>query len=96
MLIQGNGIGTNNYAYVSDGKATSGLGTVTPNQQAMLHIRANHDPVFKAHVYFEPITSAQASTITPSDGMGVYVSDTNGTFTSIGFWKYENGAWAAW
>ncbi len=96
MLIQGNGIGTNNYAYVSDGKATSGLGTVTPNQQAMLHIRANHDPVFKAHVYFEPITSAQASTITPSDGMGVYVSDTNGTFTSIGFWKYENSAWAAW
>lgn len=96
MLIQGNAIGTNNYAYTSDGRATSGLGTITPNQQAMLHIRANHDPVFKAHVYFEPITAAQASTIVPSNGMGVYVSDTNGTFTSTGFWKYENGAWATW
>jgi len=93
MLIHGNSIGTNNYAFASDGKATSGLGTITPNQQTMLHIRANHNPVFKAHTYFEPITAANASTITPSDGMQVYVSDTNGTFTAIGFWGYENGVW---
>ena len=40
-----------------------------------------------------PMTSAQASLITPLEGMWLVVSDTNGTFTSIGFWGYENGAW---
>jgi hypothetical protein len=96
VLLESATLGTNRYAFASAGRATSGLGTISPNQQAMLHIVANHDPVFKAHVYFEPITAAQASTIVPSNGMGVYVSDTNGTFTSTGFWKYENGAWATW
>lgn len=40
-----------------------------------------------------PITATAASAITPSEGMMVMVSNTNGTFTSIGFWAYENGAW---
>lgn len=96
VYLAGNGIGVNNYAYVSVGKATTGLGIGTPNQQAMLHIVANHDPVFKAHVYYEPITALQASSIIPSNGMGVYVSDINATFTTPGFWKYENGAWVTW
>lgn len=40
-----------------------------------------------------PMTAAQASGLTPLDGGEVYVSDTDATFTSIGFWGYENGAW---
>lgn len=40
-----------------------------------------------------PMTATQASAITPSEGLMVFTSDTNGTFTSIGFWGYENGAW---
>lgn len=41
-----------------------------------------------------PITVAQAGAIpTARNGMIVYVSDTDATFTSVGFWGYENGAW---
>jgi len=25
--------------------------------------------------------------------MYIYVSNTNATFTTIGFWAYENGSW---
>ncbi len=39
------------------------------------------------------ITSAQASAITPTNGDFVYVSTTDATFTSVGFWGYENGVW---
>jgi hypothetical protein len=42
----------------------------------------------------KPMTAAQASAITPAEGLFVFVSDTNGTFTSIGLWCYENAAWA--
>jgi hypothetical protein len=31
--------------------------------------------------------------LTPTNGYMVYVSDTNVTFTAVGFWGYENGAW---
>lgn len=40
-----------------------------------------------------PITAATASAITPANGMYIYVSNTNATFTTIGFWAYENGSW---
>lgn len=40
-----------------------------------------------------PITATAASAITPAEGMILFVSNTNGTFTSIGLWDYENGAW---
>lgn len=39
------------------------------------------------------MTAVQATAITASDGMMVYVTDTDVTFTSIGFWGYEDGAW---
>jgi hypothetical protein len=39
------------------------------------------------------ITAAAASAITAANGMIVYVSDTDATFTSIGFWARENGVW---
>ncbi len=42
-----------------------------------------------------PITATAASAITPAEGMLVFVSNTNGTFTSIGLWIYQNGAWKA-
>jgi len=42
---------------------------------------------------FNTITSAKASSITPKEGMFVFVSDTDATFTSVGFWGYENGSW---
>jgi hypothetical protein len=39
------------------------------------------------------MTAVQASAITPADGMVLYVSSTNGTFTVVGFWGYENALW---
>ncbi|MGL4186059.1 MAG: hypothetical protein ACRCR4_09805, partial [Thiotrichaceae bacterium] len=40
------------------------------------------------------MTATQASAIgTPADGNILYVTDTNATFTSVGFWGRENGAW---
>ena len=41
-----------------------------------------------------PMTATQASAMTVAEGLFAFVSDTNGTFTSIGLWVYENGAWA--
>jgi hypothetical protein len=46
-------------------------------------------------VKLRPITSTAASAITPAEGMLVFVSDTDGTFVSIGIWCYQNGAWKA-
>jgi len=39
------------------------------------------------------MTAAQASAITAVNSLMVYVTSTNGTFTSVGFWGYEAGAW---
>ena len=44
-------------------------------------------------LFFVPMSAADASSITPYDGMMVYVNTTDVTFTSVGFWGYENGAW---
>lgn len=42
-----------------------------------------------------PITATAASAITPAEGMLLFVSTTDATFTSIGLWCYYNGAWNA-
>lgn len=39
------------------------------------------------------MTAAAASLLVPVDGDTVYVTTTDGTFTTVGFWGYENGAW---
>ncbi len=39
------------------------------------------------------MTSAEAGTLTAVNGMMIYVTDTDATFTSKGFWGYEEGAW---
>ena len=44
-------------------------------------------------INLSPITATAASAITAAEGDMVFVSDTNGTFTSIGFWGYQNGTW---
>jgi lysophospholipase L1-like esterase len=45
--------------------------------------------VFKAGQF----TAAQATALTPADADFIYVTSTDATFTSVGFWGYENGAW---
>jgi hypothetical protein len=48
------------------------------------------------YMKLEPLTATAASALTASDGMIIYVSSTNGTFTSIGYWARENGVWVKW
>lgn len=89
VLIQGNTLGTNNYGFVSDSQSSNGFGTATPSLNAI----AEFTSTTKAAIKLTPITAAQASAITAENGMEVYVSDTDATFTSVGFWGYEAGAW---
>lgn len=39
------------------------------------------------------LTAVQASALTAVNSMLIYVTSTDATFTSVGFWGYENGAW---
>ena len=36
---------------------------------------------------------ATMALLTPEDGAIVYVTNTDATFTSVGYWGYENGTW---
>ncbi len=64
---------------------SGGFGAFTPNEIA------SFKPTGLLNI--KPITATAASAITPAEGDIVMVSSTNGTFTSIGFWGYQNGAW---
>lgn len=50
------------------------------------HIKSNR-------LIYDPYTATQASALTAIEGMLLYVTDTNGTFTSKGFWGYTGAAW---
>ena len=65
-----------------DASGNLGIGG-TANANAILDLQST-TKAFKLPV----MTSTQASTITASAGFMVYVTDTNGTFTSVGFWGY--------
>lgn len=67
-----------------EGDLTGGSPVGDPNAA----IVANGGPLLLV-----PMTAAEASALTPSAGYVVCVSDTNGTFTSVGFWGYYSGAW---
>lgn len=47
------------------------------------------------YVKFRPMTVTEAGAIATAEGLMVFVSNTDGTFTSIGLWIYQNGAWKA-
>jgi hypothetical protein len=44
-------------------------------------------------INLKPITAATATALTPSEGDMLFVNSTDATFTSIGFWGYQNGTW---
>jgi len=66
-----------------------GIGTVAPSANAKLEITTTTS----APIKLTPMTAAQASALTAEDGQIVYVSTTDATFVSIGFWGRENGVW---
>jgi hypothetical protein len=40
------------------------------------------------------LSATTASALTPAAGMIVFVTSTDGTFTSVGFWGYDGSAWS--
>ena len=68
----------------------TGIGSaVTPDASAILEVASTTQGVLMPRM-----TATQGSAISsPANGLLIYVTDTNGTFTSVGFWGRENGAW---
>jgi hypothetical protein len=83
----GNGSSTPEFMTIKPGGAV-GIGTSTPSSNSLLELSSTN----RAFIIMR-MTATQASAITAENGMMLYVSDTNGTFTSIGVWAYENGTW---
>ena len=69
-----------------EGSMIVGLGT--PNAAALFQVTST-----TKGVGLTPMTAAQASAITPFEGLELNVSDTNRDFTSIGKWQYIGGGW---
>ena len=66
-----------------------GIGTLTPNSSAKLDVSSTTQG-------FAPpeMTATQASAIsTTSRKLIIYVTDTNGTFTSAGLWMWNGTTW---
>jgi len=82
-----NSTGTNNAMVIKD-DGDIGIGTATPASVAILEITST-TKAFR----LTPMTAVQASAITPIEGLQLFVSSTDATFTTIGFWGYENGTW---
>lgn len=80
------------YTVVTDGAETSQLvftGKTAGAAQDWLTIGQS------GYVKFRPMTVTEAGAIATAEGLMVFVSNTDGTFTSIGPWMYYNGAWHA-
>jgi hypothetical protein len=96
LYVEGAATGaTNNYSmWVDAGTSridgSTVIGGTTPDASALLDLQSTT----QAFVVMR-MTATQASAISsPIDGSIVYVTDTNGTFTSVGFWGRQGGAWA--
>jgi len=83
-----NSTGTNNALMVRD-DGNVGVGTSAPSSSALLDVSST------AKGFLPPrMTATQASAIaSPAEGLMVYVTNTNGTFTSKGWWGYNGAAW---
>jgi hypothetical protein len=65
-----------------------GIGTENPNTSALLELSSTSQGLLLPR-----LTAAEASAVTGVNGLMIYVTSTNGTFTSVGFWGYEGGVW---
>lgn len=74
---------------IHGGTKNVGIGTITPNASALLDLEST-----TKGLAIPTMTSAQASAIaTPKKSLMLYVTDTNGTFTSAGWWGYNGTIW---
>jgi hypothetical protein len=80
-------IGQSTDSYYS-GSGSFGFGTTSPSSSAVVDFTSTTKGVLMPRM-----TAAQGSAITGVDGLMIYVTDTDATFTSVGFWGYESGSW---
>lgn len=74
---------------IHGGTKNVGIGTTTPHTSAILDLVST-----TKGLSIPTMTSAQASAIaTPKKSLMLYVTDTNGTFTSAGWWGYNGTIW---
>ena len=74
---------------IHGGTKNVGIGTLTPNASAILDLKST-----TKGLSIPTMTSAQASAIaSPKKSLMIYVTDTNGTFTSAGWWGYNGTIW---
>ena len=72
-----------------NGAKNVGIGTLTPNASALLDLSST-----TKGLSIPTMTSTQASAIASTKkSMMIYVTDTNGTFTSAGWWGYNGTIW---
>ncbi len=66
-----------------------GIGTTTPVASAKLEVSSTTSGFLPPRM-----TATQASAIsTPAQGLLLFVTDTDGTFTSVGWWGYNGATW---
>lgn len=74
---------------IHGGTKNVGIGTTTPHTSAILDLVST-----TKGLSIPTMTSTQASAIaTPKKSLMLYVTDTNGTFTSAGWWGYNGTIW---
>ena len=79
----------NNIMTVYGTNSNVGIGTTTPVASAKLEVNSTTSGFLPPRM-----TATQASAISsPAQGLLLFVSDTNGTFTSVGWWGYNGSTW---
>ena len=89
FIIGCNASGTGTQIAIHSTRNNVGIGTITPNESAKLDVSSTTQG-------FAPpeMTATQASAIsTTSRKLIIYVTDTNGTFTSAGLWLWTGATW---
>ena len=88
-------IAVNNWGLYIEGAATQNyiqgslsVGVTTASANALVELVSTD----KAFLIMR-MTAVQASAIAPADGMMLYVTSTDATFTAIGFWGRQSGVW---
>jgi hypothetical protein len=80
--------GNSNMFYVSSTNNNIGIGTASPNTETVLDIFSTTKAMM-----IPRLTAAVASALTPTEGMMCYVTTTDSTFTSKGFYGYTDFSW---